>query len=101
MLSVCLAVSVHSHNLSADTAAVCHFEEQLTFAFSLHQIHYWAWASDISDCVCLFVCICVCDELLGHAPMTFYWMLMVFIAMAAGGKAGIAVCVKMAPVTHL
>lgn len=53
MVSVCLAVSVCSHNLSANTAAGCHFEEQLTFAFSLHQIHYWAEASDISDRVCV------------------------------------------------
>lgn len=60
MLSVCLAVSVHSRSLLADTAAGCHFEEQLTFAFSLHQIHFWAWASDISDCVCVCVCTCKC-----------------------------------------
>lgn len=60
MLPVCLAASVHSHSLIAHTAAGCHFEEQLTFAFSLHQIHYWAWASDISDCVCLCVCTCMC-----------------------------------------
>lgn len=56
MLSVRLAVSVLRRNLSANTAAGCHFEEQLTFAFSLHQIHYWAQASDISDCVCVRVC---------------------------------------------
>lgn len=56
-LSLRLAVSVHRRNLSANTAAGCHFEEQLTFAFSLHQIHYWAQASDISDWAC--VCVCV------------------------------------------
>lgn len=46
-----------------------------------------------SMCVCGCMLVCVCDELLGHAPLTFYRMLMVFIAIAAGGEAGIAVCV--------
>lgn len=56
---MCLAVSVRSQNPIGHTSVGCHFEEQLTFAFSLHQIHYWAWASDISDNVCLPVCVCV------------------------------------------
>lgn len=65
MLPVCLAASVHSHSLIAHTAAGCHFEEQLTFAFSLHQIHYWARASDISDCVsvCMHMYVCVMSYL--------------------------------------
>ena len=50
--------------------------------------HFW-----LCVCVCVCECMRVCDELLGHAPLTFYWMLMVFIAMAAGGEAGTAVCV--------
>lgn len=60
LLSVCLDISVRSQNLIGHTSAGCHFEEQLTFAFSLHQIHYWARASDISDNVCLPVCVCMC-----------------------------------------
>lgn len=50
--------------------------------------HFWLCVS-----ACVYACGCVCDELLGHAPMTFYCMLMVFIAMAAGGEAVTAVCV--------
>lgn len=44
--------------------------------------HFWL-------CVCVYVC--VWWVILGHAPLTFYWMVMVFIAMAAGEEAGIAV----------
>lgn len=52
--------------------------------------HFWL-------CVCLCVCVFFLgggggDELLGYAPLTFYWMLIVFIAMAAGGEAAIPVC---------
>lgn len=95
MPRACPAVLVRSHSLPAHTAAGCHFEKQLTFAFPLHQIRSWARASGISEyvCPCVRVQVRMCDELLGYAPLTFYWMLMVFIAMAAVGEAGIAVCV--------
>lgn len=69
MLSQRLAVSVHSLALIGHTAAGCHFEEQLTFAFSLHQIHYWAWASDIFDNVYLPVCVCMCLRVMSYLGM--------------------------------
>lgn len=49
----------------------------------------------------MFMHVYVRDELLGHAPLTFYWMLMAFIYVAAGGEAGADVWAEMAPVPHL
>lgn len=95
-LSVCLPISV-LESLSRwphicwlpfwRTADICLLSPSNTL-LGMGLWHFWQC---VSPCVCMHVY--VHDELLGHAPLTFYWMLMAFIHMAAGGVVGEAVWV--------